>query len=606
MSRPHSPSTLPPLCIEGNSAAPTDTRSQDEIISQLWALYDVRGEGLVQQFEFQAVQGLVAKAIAPPSRQSSMPPIARRPSHPEEAGELRAQTRSPSLPAINRSSSQPPGSQEQQARPSPGSHGTTPHRDAAIRGGVSAKASPAVGIVARRSSAADRAWRSRGGSRPQSPARRSPSLDAYAEAAFETVDEDKDGLIGFKDFASWQTRLWNVSRTAAATKQNRLASLVQDLTQLQQADARFTTWLELAKIMKVAERLKQESDLLGAVAALETAVQHGEASLPSSDKMVDELKQRHSQWKRQHLLNCINSGTLAELESVMGDVEAAASAGHLEEGDLERARQLLVSLRPFKLHASTLSGDELHLDMCSHDTIGALREQVASGLGLKPYRVVLATANGRLTRDTATLGSCGVGPCGDTEVGVTLTAADRWLDMSVAEFFELAVALEVVSSTEAVELQKHVDSGALSVKELHAKYTCMIERTERVQCKEQEESARRQQFSKEAAQAADHVYNEACRTRRAELKEVPTASLIEMACALPRVCHGEAPQDMQADTLIERLVQDAAVERLNADSYNIYNYIYIYIYTLYVYTIYTLTHTSPLHLCYSCHRRVVS
>lgn len=97
-------------------------------------------------------------------------------------------------------------------------------------------------------------------------------MDLLLEARFSDIDRNADGLASLQDFLVWQQGLLSLSHRPALSKHQRLRRLIQDITQLQQADSRFAGWRRLAAEHQAASCQKTSGQLAAAVATLETAL----------------------------------------------------------------------------------------------------------------------------------------------------------------------------------------------------------------------------------------------------------------------------------------------------------------------------------------------
>lgn len=541
--------------------APTE-HVRDATLRQLWALYTIRGASSVTEWEFCVVQCLTDDMACLPSSES-LAISSVRPSR---------QSRASSLPRSQLSQCQSPAALKG-ARPlTPGSLRVKSFNAAThlplVNNEKQQSPSPQKDLV----SMEEQVWEACRANASSPTFGEIPSSGARAKACFRGIDQDSDGLINFDDFLSWQTRLWNESRKCPTVKQHQLTALVRNLGGMQNCDERFAAWRKLFKDMQAAASLYNSDDLIGALAAGQTAVQQARGSLPlEQDAMVADVEQQLAGWRESHQekLCCSleSATTLVALEAAISDVEAAAHVVQLPDDVLQLHNDRLAALQmPFKVHVSTLSGSDFYVDVLRSDAISVLREQVAITLELRPYRIVLVNSDRRLEHDTATLESCGVYPGGNVEVGVSFNAVERWLEMSVTEFLELGVRLGEFSSAQAANIQDSLQKGFLTTRDLHRVHGPSIEQVEKHEAERQqqvqEEAHRQRQLEKEFADAADIIFRRNYEAKKAELGTLSVTSL----CEALRGVGMAAPEEISRTALIQILARRAGMDSLEAEA----------------------------------------
>lgn len=532
---------------EANAPSPPSRRSlrtlsflraepvQRAQFAQLFALYDIRGEGTIREWEFCEVQALVARLTAG-SVQAPTPAQARTVLDIGRGLQgARGTSSGGGVPKILRT--------PQQSHVSLPSLFPSSRPGSALLGGQAGN----VGLPVQGHSAANASKLPAISSAPKLELwqvealpctwLRNPSSQASARRDFKAMDEDGDGLIGFDDFARWQERLAAASGKCRAAKQQRLAWLIRDLARLQEADPRFLAWRRLAEAAAAAAEAHGRGEELAALRALEGALRQAGGTLGASgDAMMGALKQQSLEWQgayQQRLLSSLEgAAAVPALEAALREAEEARPEVRLAAEALQLYEQRLGAWRaPFALHVATLAGRELQLEASRVETVGALRARVAQGLGKPAYRVMLATVQRRLEPDAATLEELGIRYSADAAVAAAFGPVDRWLEMSVPEFLELCVAQGVLLPSEALLAQGRVDSGASSYQELQARFAAAVETKERAAAgrrrEEEAAEATRREAVREAAAAAAALFAEARDARRVALAEAGADALLE-------------------------------------------------------------------------------
>merc|ERR1712046_171733 len=110
-----------------------------------------------------------------------------------------------------------------------------------------------------------------------------------------------------------------------------------------------------------------------------------------------------------------------------------------EYEDLRRYKEKVkASHQPFSIHVSTLAGAEAHVEVSHEDSVWSLRTKVTAELkqGSPAYRTRLTNQRGKLENDSAALRDCLLCSSQGEEVVATYEKADRWVELSHAEFEE--------------------------------------------------------------------------------------------------------------------------------------------------------------------------
>mmetsp|Transcript_102489 Transcript_102489/g.182080 ORF Transcript_102489/g.182080 Transcript_102489/m.182080 type:complete len:589 (-) Transcript_102489:158-1924(-) len=259
-------------------------------ISQLFGLYDLRGDGLIQEDAFLNTQRLVQRILkaeavaeavpASPSGRFSPMSVNKSPMqvHRSNSGALEL-----SLPSgFQFHLNQVPGRPERLSRTS-----SLSSIEADLKG-------------------------------PEP--RRSPSFILYGEGKFSDVASEGAYSVSKDAFMRWQQSLLDSSLKSFIVKRTRLEWLVKELTKLDEMDGRTKAWREreaasrvLQSQVEAAERLKSVGQAAEAVAALEAAIRQVDAAVlqeavqigakaPQSLVLkVQALRQRLEVWRMELL-----------------------------------------------------------------------------------------------------------------------------------------------------------------------------------------------------------------------------------------------------------------------------------------------------------------
>mmetsp|Transcript_13823 Transcript_13823/g.37500 ORF Transcript_13823/g.37500 Transcript_13823/m.37500 type:complete len:740 (+) Transcript_13823:31-2250(+) len=353
------------------------------------------------------------------------------------------------------------------------------------------------------------------------------------------------GRINFNDFRTWQLEV-QASRIGDATlKQHRLANDISELKNDLHNDPATTAWKDLLEASKSAERL-QETRPLEAISALEEPLRRAAAlNVPSASKHCRQRAMWMDQYRDQLVKRLREASTIQQLESALRDVEEASRTMpvEIEEVDFYHG-ELLRWQEPFALRVSTLAGDEAIVQVQRTDTVATVREKVAIELGVKPYRVNLACTAKELEPDTATLEELALCSCAVEEVYLRFAEVDRWQEMSIQDFLELATSLKLLSVDTANMHQKEFDNGKMSREQVQPKPLCrrieQMEQEEEARRKSEEEARRkaeeaRRQAEEKLQRAKSHLLAEVMRLSGLDLELGAASSREYEAKYLPKV-----------------------------------------------------------------------
>lgn len=238
----------------------------------------------------------------------------------------------------------------------------------------------------------------------------------------------------------------------------------------------------------------------------------------------------------------------------------------LEADFLCRFQQQVLSWQePFILHITTMAGAEAFVQVDRRTTVAAVRERASKELEVKEYRLTLASteSNHKLEPPSATLEELGL--CCDQCLVAFLGQVDRWQELSIPEFLELATSLGVLEAHDAAQQQQKFESGKSKREDVQTQALCArIERKEEALHREEEDRRRkaeeqrlrREQVKKDllAAAATATTVREGCEQKAAEVR----------AC-LERLCQEVSliKCDVEADLSEVLPALDAANDMLN-------------------------------------------
>jgi len=173
--------------------------------------------------------------------------------------------------------------------------------------------------------------------------------------------------------------------------------------------------------------------------------------------------------------------------------------------------QLLQWQKPFTVRITTLSGAEAEVECKRTDTVAHLRERAATPLGIKEYRLNLVSRAKKLEPYSSTLEELGV-VNGDEDLAAHFGQIDRWQELTIAEFLELATTLDVVAADITSGLQKQFDAGKLKREQVQTRQLIW-------QIEQAEEVLRRKEEVRRRAEEERRKREEDERLRQEELKK---------------------------------------------------------------------------------------
>lgn len=194
----------------------------------------------------------------------------------------------------------------------------------------------------------------------------------------------------------------------------------------------------------------------------------------------------------------------------------------LDESYLNSFRQKLLEWQePFTLNVGTLAGVETSVQVVRTTTVAVLCGQVSQGLNVKGYRLTLAStdSNHKLEPPSATLEELGV--CCDQSLAAFFGKIDRWQELSIPEFLELATSLGALQEKDAAQKQQAFDCGKLKREEVQSQALIgLIER--------KEEALRKTEAAKKKKAEEERLQRE--NVKRDLLREASSASTVKEGC----------------------------------------------------------------------------
>jgi len=285
--------------------------------------------------------------------------------------------------------------------------------------------------------------------------------------------------MDFEAFKTWLLEL-HPSRDASPklSQFQFLTSLIREL-KLRSLSPQVEAWKALDIAAKNAEQL-HDSKPVESVHMLEQALAEArEFAIPGAlghQKLLDSWKSE----QRQSLAN--NLIQASRVKDLQDAVEAAEKSSVKLEEDFIKPYQerLLLWQKPFMVHVTTMAGGEATVQTHRNETVAALCEKVSKDLKVKEYRLTLASTsnNCKLEPPSATLEELGV--CSDEDFLAFFGQVDRWQELSIPEFLELATSLGVLQAEAAVQLQNKFDKGLSKRGDVHSPaLIAQIERKEK-------------------------------------------------------------------------------------------------------------------------------
>eukprot|EP00931_Biecheleriopsis_adriatica_P091224 TRINITY_DN65121_c0_g1_i1.p1 TRINITY_DN65121_c0_g1~~TRINITY_DN65121_c0_g1_i1.p1 ORF type:complete len:714 (-),score=133.85 TRINITY_DN65121_c0_g1_i1:10-2151(-) len=321
-----------------------------------------------------------------------------------------------------------------------------------------------------------------------------PLLSIHASPGWQrTASED---VISFETFRNLQLQLQSCNAFTYNPKRHkeRLTKLIQDLKRCLQSDPRTLAWQHLEKTSSEAEKVYSRKPYDAIILLKDALIGTQDLDLPTAPQRRMQLlswKEEHCQKLAEHLLQ---AHKLKELELVLQKIETANVLDFDEHLKQSYEDKLSLWQEPFTLHASTLAGAEATVQVRRTDTVATLRECVAKKLGVGAYRLHLSSVSTerKLEPCSATLEELGV--CHSGELIALYGQVDRWQEMAICDFLELAMSVSVVSQAVAVEQQEAYDKGKMTREQIQTKErTDRIEQREQILQKEAEAKRRREE-----------------------------------------------------------------------------------------------------------------
>lgn len=250
---------------------------------------------------------------------------------------------------------------------------------------------------------------------------RSPSLTAYG--ARKTVGK---GVSNINDFLEWQMSLLAASSKSRSEKRQRLTWLIRELDKAEMSSGRRQFWQkrhtvlqsflsavaaaraseEKGEFQTALGQLKPDSEQLHRIIAEEQQVGRREerlavTTLDAHKQFLEGLKRK---WRDEFV------GQLQNKDMACSEFEGKlqAALGICAKEDLASEFELLEKMRnPFELQLLTIAGRAFHVMASRTDAVEHVKTAVASELGMMPYRVALVM-DGLVLQDAAILENSGI------------------------------------------------------------------------------------------------------------------------------------------------------------------------------------------------------
>eukprot|EP00419_Tripos_fusus_P036733 CAMPEP_0172763940 /NCGR_PEP_ID=MMETSP1074-20121228/176347_1 /TAXON_ID=2916 /ORGANISM="Ceratium fusus, Strain PA161109" /LENGTH=725 /DNA_ID=CAMNT_0013598625 /DNA_START=17 /DNA_END=2194 /DNA_ORIENTATION=- len=334
-----------------------------------------------------------------------------------------------------------------------------------------------------------------------------------------------EGYLCFEGFHAWQLEVQDSKVGAPCVAQVRMAQSIRDLKDDLGRDFATGAWRELHTASKAAKG-KSSAYPLEAIVDLEEALQKANPAM-QRDVQYDNRAKQHlpcleeprslvASWKQQYAesleTRLVEATTIGALEAALEAEGEAREKTDIEVRKIEFYRAELLRLQqPFALHVTTLAGAEATVQVNRTETIFVVKEKVAKAMDLKAYRLNLVCTSQKLEPETATLEELGFGTNETEKVAVFFGEINRWKEMSIPEFLELAVNVGAFSVAESELLQKQYDEGKISREAVQANY-----RTSRVVAKECELEVKRRREEESRLKAELAQKEAAAKMKRAK------------------------------------------------------------------------------------------
>eukprot|EP00931_Biecheleriopsis_adriatica_P053735 TRINITY_DN31526_c0_g1_i2.p1 TRINITY_DN31526_c0_g1~~TRINITY_DN31526_c0_g1_i2.p1 ORF type:complete len:700 (+),score=181.70 TRINITY_DN31526_c0_g1_i2:19-2118(+) len=291
--------------------------------------------------------------------------------------------------------------------------------------------------------------------------------------SFTALERGK-GFLTKDEFFDWQMSLLSNSKKSFVVKRTRLEWLVAELEKMDKTVGQSKAWREreavcraLRKRAEEAQALRREgsAEALGsAIDLLQKAVDEAEAGVISEGlqlrtqtqkgslaQLVQLYRQQIEAWhsEREELeeegLPLTLNRKSVDSSSFGEDSENVASAS-------QATRLLSEQEASFRVHIAQESGEDLTIQAKPENTVGMLRAKVADELGIKPYRVLLRhQGTGLERRDSLKLAETGMTeelsrPGDAARLALNLAPVDKWREASKDEMIEAAMQRGLLSN----------------------------------------------------------------------------------------------------------------------------------------------------------------
>lgn len=155
----------------------------------------------------------------------------------------------------------------------------------------------------------------------------------------------------------------------------------------------------------------------------------------------------------------------------------AVGAGNLKKEKIGQYRKKLAEWKEsFSVQISTLSGERMVVVVERIQSVGSLRQEVATMLGFCPYRISLAHEAGSLEQDEASLEECGMTK-DVKELGAFIEPHNPWQELPIADVVAAAAERRIEDHwpwSVFKRLQERLANGELTEKDYRAKYGLLI------------------------------------------------------------------------------------------------------------------------------------
>lgn len=392
---------------------------------------------------------------------------------------------------------------------------------------------------------------------------RSPSVEKQCGYDFKSVDLDGDNGISFEEFKRWQLSLLEVSKKSSATKKHRLVCLTREMQKTGASDAwRRCAWdletatsaadlenalataygLGMSQLEIYEERfldalqkdalnkcLKASQDICwwNALAAVKR-VKERAAEAGATTELFIEHKQRIHEWQQGARNECLSELAKAATEGKLSSAIEHASQV-LEEEELKVHRVNLAEMqKPFMVHVMTFSGQNCSVEVSRSQSVGCLKKQVAEHFAVQAYRISLVCESDRLEPDSRLLEDCGVVSM-DFQIAAILGAEDHWQEVPISEVLDAAVARRICS----IATRKRFEAGELTEEDCRAMLAPELKTLDDQEAEKKrlaaEAEAERQRKAQEAAAEIRRQASERQAARQLECSRLSFQALLGQA-----------------------------------------------------------------------------